>query len=198
LSNVETIQGSGKWSSEARPLGAFSRIESSGAIELEIAIGEPPSAVVETDDNLIAIVRTEVQGDRLVVRTDQSYRSSIGVRVKVQAPKLLELRQSGSGNAVGDGLKSERLALHIAGSSNTRLSGTAGELEVVLVGSGNFDLERLAAKDARVEIQGSGSIAVDVSGTLRARIMGSGNVSYGGGARVLERMVMGSGRISPK
>jgi hypothetical protein len=57
-----------------------------------------------------------------------------------------------------DNLDQHRLALRIAGSGNVIAKGTVDHLHVTLAGSGNAQLARLAVKELKVEILGSGTV----------------------------------------
>jgi hypothetical protein len=93
------------------------------------------------------------------------------------------------------GNTSGRLEIDIGGSGDVH-AGTAGELVVRIGGSGDVTAAEVASVDASVA--GSGDVwARSTGGAVRARIMGSGDVTVAGGhAPEVRADIMGSGDVS--
>ena len=96
--------------------------------------------------------------------------------------------------AVLQGLAGGDLALRVNGSGDLDASGRVDSLSVLLNGSGDARLGKLAAASAKVRINGSGDATVKVSGTLDAIVNGSGDIRYSGGAQVTST-IHGSGSV---
>ncbi|MCK8465951.1 DUF2807 domain-containing protein [Microbacterium sp. KSW4-16] len=104
------------------------------------------------------------------------------------------LRVDGAGEIVAHDTVVEDLTVRIDGSGTVAIDGTARSQDVSIRGSGEHTAEDLRSEDAFVSIRGSGSADVTVDGNLAVVIDGSGDVSYGGEARVTQE-IAGSGDV---
>ena len=191
------VEGSGRIVSQARPITAVSRVELGGAGTLDVRLGSAPSLTIQADDNVLPVLTSEIRGNTLVLGSRGSYRTRTSPHYYLTVPDLKELRSSGSGSVVLLGVANSGLALNINGSGSMRASGHTDRLEAEVMGSGNFDLQNLAAGDARLGIMGSGNATVMVKGALDVSTFGSGNVRYIGRPTSLSVHTGGSGRVSP-
>src|SRR5579859_6292126 len=64
---TDSVTGSGVVKTQARQLQDFNVVESKGSIDVDIKFGPQYAVVVEADDNLFDLIRTEIHGDSLVV-----------------------------------------------------------------------------------------------------------------------------------
>lgn len=192
------VAGSGRQASETRTVRPFSAIDLSGSADVAVSFGETQSVVVETDDNLLELVETVVQGDTLVIRnkSNTSTATLLGVRVTIVMPALEEVTVSGSGSVAIAGLEGERVSFHLPGSGLITAYGTVKNIEATLNGSGNIQCGDLEAEVAEVHLSGSGNVTVYASEHLTAEIGGSGNVLYRGDPAEVDQSVTGSGNIS--
>jgi hypothetical protein len=71
----------------------------------------------------------------------------------------------------------------------------AGRLAVNLDGSGDADLAKLAAREARVAVGGSGGVDVRADERLEVELDGSGDVRYHGDPALMQH-IDGSGELS--
>ena len=188
------IEGSGTRASQTRKLEAFSGIEFNGAGQLRAKVGGEPSITLQIDDNLLDVITTEVHDGRLVISSNRPYSTSLGLTATVTAPELCYFCQRGAADVQIEGIRGEEFTAELLGSGHVRASGEASRVTAEISGSGNIDLSGLAAKDATVEIKGSGDVRVGAAETLRASIYGSGNVRYRGDPRVTE-LILGSGTV---
>ncbi len=171
------VAGSGRNGTDTRTVAGFTKIQNTGAVDLEIKVGGAPSLVLEGDDNLLPLVRTEVRNGELVLSTEQSYNSRLGLRGRLTVPALEALRIDGSGDAKVDGIAGEAFALLIHGSGDVTATGTAARVQIGVDGSGDIQLAGLAAREVGIAIRGSGDVTVRGSAdSLDARVHGSGDV----------------------
>ncbi len=189
------LQGSGTKASVTRTPPSFNAVTLKNSANVTIAVGGPPSVTIETDDNLLANITTEVSGDTLTIGSDKSFSTHLGVKVSVSAPSLERIDMLGSGSVDAAGIKAQAFHFHLAGSGDAAIRGTADRLTVGLTGSGNVHLYDLVAKEAEVTLGGSGNVEVNASETVKARLTGSGNVDYKGNPAHVDRSVVGSGAI---
>jgi hypothetical protein len=89
----------------------------------------------------------------------------------------------------------DSLNVTIAASGSATAEGKVDRLTVNVMGSGNANLGKLAARTVKVMVMGSGSATVSPSEELNVQIMGSGDVHLMTRPVKIERSIMGSGRI---
>jgi hypothetical protein len=188
------VAGSGKATSEVRPVAGFSAINVSGAINTEIAIATDQRVELSGEDNLIPLVTTEVAGDRLTIGTRKNVRATLPLVARITAPRITAIEVSGSSTVTIHGVHDDGLKLDLSGSAVIRGDGAVHQLGIAVPGSGNIELDKLAAEGAKVEITGSGNVEVAVSRALEVHISGSGNVTYRGDPEV-KQDISGSGRL---
>jgi len=216
-----TTTGSGKAATETREASSFAAIAMRGDIDVVVRQGAREAVQVATDDNLLPLLQTVVEGSgdqrtlRIQWKSGESIRTKSRTLVTVDVVKLTAVSLSGSGDLTTEALKTPALALSISGSSNAQLkqldtdqlrvsisgsgdvqaSGKANRLEISISGSGDVRTRELAAEDVNVSIAGSGDARVSASKALTVSIAGSGDVEYTGGATLAKARVAGSGSI---
>ena len=104
---------------------------------------------------------------------------------------------SGSGSVELTGLAMTGVVVDLSGSGGVTLGGTADTQQVTLSGSGGYDGSGLITAEADVEVDGSGSARVQVTGRLSATVNGSGDITYTGNPPQVDRSTSGSGDIVP-
>lgn len=195
----DIIPGSGRLAREARQLPAFDRIEVASCVDVEVVFGTMQKVEVEADDNLLALVETEVQGVlghslRVDVRGSLSTENKLIVRVELPVP-LQEVTIAGSGDASVLGLQQESIDFTVRGSGNIRAAGEVRRLHALVQGSGDLKLRGLRAAAAELTVQGSGDIAAEVTQAVTAWVVGSGDITVLGSPEVRQTRVQGSGDI---
>jgi hypothetical protein len=203
---------------EVRNVKDFTKVSFGVAGNLYISFGPEFKVILEGDKDILEDIITEVSGGKLVIKKD-NWRMSFNEKVKVYItmPEIKGLGVSGSGNAeIKDAFKSTEMSLSVSGSGkiftnemnlgnlSSSISGSgsinlgngkAKESSVSISGSGNYSGEEMVLESADISISGSGNCTCNVSENLKARISGSGNVSYFGKANKVDARVSGSGHV---
>ena len=187
--------GSGRFVRQQIATASFSRIDVEGAAELEIAIGLRPSVEVETDDNLIGLMRADARDGRLKIHSEGTFCTTRTPRFRITMPRIESLELRGSGDARIADLSGGALKVVIAGSSNIRAAGALDAIDVAVDGSGDVDLTQLRAARVGATINGSGNVNIGSPRSLSAVVNGSGDIHYSGSPAFLEQSVHGSGRV---
>lgn len=193
------VEGDGTTTTEARQAAGFTRISSRGSLDLEVREGAPFAVSVTVDRNLQSLVRTEVEGDTLVIDTRESIRPRGKATVKVDLPALrgLELQGSGSAWVKGGGAPGE-LSLATSGSGDVVYAGATSALSVEANGSGSVKVAGPAA-DVRAELRGSGDFLYQGKARhVRLQTRGSGSVHLSGSAESLRARTSGSGDVDAR
>jgi len=209
------IVGNGQVQTEARSARYFDEVKSSGSFEVYVMQGDEPAIQVTAESNLLPYIETDIDGDRLHIRTRgmHNLREKRPIEVYLVTPNVEELVLSGSGkievenftadkysvvlSGSGDVISSfdaQELDAYISGSGRLFLDGTADKADIGISGSGQISAFDLAIRDCDVVISGSGSARVNVEDELDVRISGSGNVHYINFPQV-KSSISGSGQV---
>jgi hypothetical protein len=191
---------------ENRVVSGFDRVDVSGGGSLDIIQDGTEALTVETDDNVMQYITSEVRGGTLYLGMDFGMRSLIPSRLHftlhvkdlagistsgswtvvsaaIKATDL-DINVSGTGDVQVDSLTVDKLSASISGSGKMTLAGETKQQGIDISGSGKYLAGDLRSQDATITISGSGSITVWATGTLAAHISGSGSVSYYGSPQV--------------
>lgn len=198
---------SGPPTSRNYAVGAFTKIEVAGPIDVTMRTGGQPSVSARGPGNLLERIVVEVRGDTLTIRPDKrtgfNLRAGETIEFAVSAPTLRSAALAGSGDMTVDRIEGETFAGEIAGSGDLRLAaidvrelvlGIAGSGEVTaagqaararyeIAGSGGIKAGQLQSDELHAGIAGSGEIEANARSTARIEIAGSGDVRVTGGAK---------------
>lgn len=189
------IKGSGKAKTESRTVSNFSQIELTGSPDVVWTKGDKISVSVTTDDNLLEHLKTEVEGDRLVIHFDKSVNTNTDTIVKITSPSLEGAAVTGSGDIQATGVEGKIFNARISGSGNIEAAGGVSEVSAEVTGSGDCTLTSLNAEFAKARVTGSGNISLVAQKELEANVTGSGDIEYKGSPKVNSN-VTGSGNVS--
>jgi hypothetical protein len=198
--------GSRNLISEARDVSGFERVEVSGGGSLDIIQDGTESLAVETDDNVMPYVTSEVRGGTLYLGMDFGLRSFLPSRLhftlhvkdltgittsgswdvvseSIQTGDL-SIVISGSGKVIVNALTVDKLDTTVSGSGELDLTGDAKQHTIDISGSGKYLVGDLRTRGTTVSISGSGNVTVWASESLAVNISGHGDVSYYGSPQV--------------
>jgi hypothetical protein len=215
---IRTIEGSGNMVTEERDVSGFDSVALSGFGEVIITQGDKESLTVETDDNLMQYIETQVRDGTLELGfTDDDIlpRPSKSIIFRLSVIDLTALDSSGAGRFEMDELDADRLevtlsgagdirmdsltatdlAVTVSGAGNIELAGEVETQEVNLDGLGNYNASDLESQAATVRISGAGSASIWVHDTLDVTISEAGNVDYYGSPEV-SKNISGVGKVT--
>jgi hypothetical protein len=205
-------------STQTRSVSGFNSISNAGSFSVHVKITGTESLKITADASIIDEIETVVNGGNLEVRfkhPHQEHHYNGRVDVYITAKSLNALVCSGSGSveldgalkgstanvtlsgsgSISAGIASGALEATISGSGKINLNGSTGKTTVTVSGSGDLKGEGLKTDVAEVQTTGSGNVHLNVSKTISAQIVGSGNVYYTGTATIAKSQTIGSGRI---
>jgi hypothetical protein len=197
------VRGSGDLVTESRSVNNFDRVDLSGSGEVVITQSGEESLTVETDDNIMQYVTTEVRDGTLYLGLDSQGIQSIspsqlkftltvkdltGMKVSgsggISAASLgtdrLDVKVSGSGDARVDSLTAEKVEVRISGDGGVELAGEVTGQDIDISGSGQYRAGNLQSETVKIKISGSGDATVWAIESLDAHVSGSGSVNYYG------------------
>jgi hypothetical protein len=184
---------------------------------MTIEQGVPEELILQTDDNLMEFILSDVQGETLVISNAQGIDLEPSQRIEallrlnsvdtiihsgvgdITAPDLTttraEIKLSGVGDIDISNLDVLTLDVLISGIGTVTIAGQVQNQTAELISMGDYEAENLVSTTADVELSSIGSATVQVSTTLNAHITGSGSVFYLG-SPVVNRTGNGTGNVT--
>lgn len=214
---VGHVKGVGEVVKKKLEVAPFHGIDVYGSVDVEVVRAAVQTVELEAQANIAALVTTEVKNGVWSVRTSEGYSTDKPFIVRIGLPLLDRVRITGSGDIKssdsfdvadvdlaisGSGdiqfkAKATDVRITIEGSGDVKVGGTCNTLKAEVAGSGDVKAQDLMATDADVAVEGSGNIHVHAKGSLRARIMGSGDVIMHTNPLSVHETIDGSGAVRP-
>lgn len=215
------IKGNGNTVSIERSVGQYDGIAVSGWFDVDLVDGKEGELTLDGEENLLEYIITEVENGKLVIKTEKgvnlkpsSWEDGIRITVPVESIDALSLSgsadivgkttvkasdfktaMSGSGDITLD-LETESLSASMSGSGDMNLSGKTNNFDATISGSGDIKAFGLIADNVEATVSGSADIKVTANKILKARVSGSGDISYRGNPKKVDTKTSGSGDIS--
>lgn len=120
------------------------------------------------------------------------------VAVGIVLPCLESVSVLGSANTTLIDLSQSNLEIAVKGSGNVYAQGAVGYLNVNVRGSGDVKAKTLNAREARLQVVGSGDIKAFVREAVDAHVIGSGDIKVYGNPVRREKRVTGTGTVKFK
>jgi len=208
------VKGEGEIKEEVRTLPSFDSIDFRGKGQIALITGDKHEIRVETYENLLPLLTTEVKNNRLKIKFEKPVRSQKPIRFYITAPEYRELSFSGGVSVKSAGpLVSKKIELDFSGASEAILefqtdflettisgagemtfSGVAENHKIVVSGAGEIKAFDLQTKKTQLTISGAGDAEIHAEEELRVKISGAGEVLYKGDP-VVEKKISGVGSI---
>ncbi len=218
ISNVESIWGDGNVVSEERSVGDFDGLKVSSGIDVLIKQGPEVSLLLEADENLHEVIKTEVIDNTLKIYTSKNIRKAKSRKVYLVYKELNSIRISSSGDVRGENtlqteslkislssagdleldLQAEKVDCNISSSGDARLSGHTDYLEADLSSAGDLHAYELIAKKCRVNCSSAGDAKVYATEEFDLRSSSAGDICYKGEGRIINMKTSSAGSITKK
>jgi hypothetical protein len=213
---AQTIAGNGNIQSQERTTGNFTGITCSGTFHVILTQGNENKLKVETDENILPYVITEVRGNELDLRTKKgvTVRPTHSINVYITLRTLEAFDVSGVCKAESQNmLQSDHLKISISGSADINLRVSTGPLTANVSGTAKMNLQGKASSSdfhisgsadvmagdlvtdgSEVRVSGMGKLHLNPQKTLNVSISGMGKVWYKGNPAINES-VSGMGKV---
>lgn len=212
------VRGSGTVVQTSPEVEAIDSIVIGSAFQVTLSLGDEPSLVLRTDDNLVDRIEVSTQDGELSLSLDGTATdatleadltvpadtlssvdlggaSSLTATDPITSPEL-RLSLAGASRAFVV-VRSDRLEVQAEGASVVNASGSAQSLTADARGASSLQLGELAVADADVRSAGASRVDVAVSEQLRASASGASTVRYTGDPEVVGRDVSGASTVEP-
>ena len=200
--------------SDTRMLTTVNEIVLDAAIRVELFAAEEQKIIVYAQSNVQPVLTTTIKGETLTIATEGSVSMDGDTYISIGLPALKDVKNSSSANVSGKGFSGDKLKLEtsgsggitltelgydeyqisVSGSGGVTIAGRGKKLEAETDSSGKINASELTVDKAKVTTKGSGDIMVSVGGELKAKITGSGGVTYNGSPEI-ELDKSGSGEL---
>jgi hypothetical protein len=208
-------RGNGNVQKQERKVAAFNAIEVSGAFDVFLSQGATQSVVVEADENLLPLIRTEVIGNTLKIDNNKPIHNPKCMKVYITVTDLkrievsgavdlqtqtkltfteLALNISGATDATLD-IAVQKLEISSSGGCNLKLSGMANRVDLDVSGAVDIRAYDLLAESVSLDISGAGEAQINVTKELNADISGAATVRYKGNPAKVDTSISGAGSI---
>lgn len=185
---------------ETRELPTFTGINTGGAVSVIIEISDKQSVIVETDENLLDKVKTEVKGDVLYIKSN-NLKNPSKLNVYVTVPDLekilasgasdvkslsfienneFHLESSGAASVTLNSVKFDYLESNISGAADVKLVGSATTHNLTVSGAGNFKGKGLVTQKTIYAVSGASDASLNVTDEVVGEKKGVASVSYTG------------------
>lgn len=192
---------------ETRDVPYFHSVKCGIAANVTIKQGSNQELIIDAEPNVLEKIVTKVNNDELVIKFSEpriNLKKNIDIHITMKDVKGLTLAGSGNMNAP-DQINSDEIKLVVSGSGNININSLAADnIESTISGSGNIKVSgNKTADELNVNISGSGNVNTE---NLTSEV-GNIRISGSGSARVncqstLDARIAGSGNVyyagSPK
>lgn len=192
------VKGSGILKHEDRSVDYFDRIDISGYYEVRITQGSHNSFKIIGDDNLLPLVKSEIDGNTLRIWNKKNISPRRHIKIDIVTEDLESISSSGASKILLKDFKGDELTIEGSGAGSFKLSGEVETLNVELSGAVNLRAEDLVAKEVNVELSGASDADVYAKESLRAEISGVGNIEYAGNPKNIKKSISGLGSITQR
>jgi len=213
-----SVPGSGTIKTESPSVSGATVVNLSGVGELHITQGPQESLSVTTDDNLLPLLDTRLEGEVLTLgqKSNENLKPTRGIVYKLCLKEVSKITLSGVGTVDASGLHRKDLTVVASGAGEIQLKDLQLELLSVTLsgagrivadgiarqqaldssGVGSFEGKGLEGEAVTISIGGTGSASVNATKTLDANVSGTGSVTYFGKPTVSKK-VTGVGSVNP-
>jgi hypothetical protein len=198
------VIGNGQVIKEERKLSGFKSISVGNAIHLQIRQGSDEKVTVETDENILPYLKTEVSGGELQIGLKGNVRNSTALNVYVTVQQLVELESSsaarvtsegkiessefhlssGSGSAVILELSCGNLKVDMSSGSALKLSGSVKTISVDGSSGSALAASDLLAEKGDAEASSGAAIILHITKELKARVSSGAVVTVSGNPKI--------------
>jgi hypothetical protein len=216
MGSTDCVKGTGDIVTREIPVAMLNAIVVEGSTDVTVVRGDTQRVEVIAQPDLIGLLKTKVDNGVWEITTTKCYSTDHGFSVRLTVPMLNSVITEGSGSVTSeqvfntgkthlaikgsgsiaiDTLHEGLLEVVIEGSGSISVNGTCRELEVNSNGSGDLHALGLAANEAEIELEGSGSAELTAISRLEAKLTGSGGLRYRGKPEVSTK-IEGSGSVT--
>lgn len=209
-------KGNGHVIQEKRLSGIdFDKISSSAGTDVYIIQGNINEIIVETDENLLAYLQTDISNGELRISTSQKMGRATTRKVYVTFKEIKAMRVSSGSEIIGQSLiKSENLNLRassgaeislevlcrnisvkVSSGSEIKLKGKASSFSGKASSGSEISAKKLNVISAIAQTSSGADIKITVKENLDAKASSGGSIRYAGNPQILNANKSSSGSV---
>ena len=129
---IGVVSGSGNIETEERDVSDFDEVHLSGIGNLIIEQGDKESLIIEAEDNIIPLIKSEVSGDRLTIGFKRGFNfiPTKNIKLYLMVIDLDSISLSGAGDIDCDKFDTDKLELEISGTGDIDFNIVAEGIEI--------------------------------------------------------------------
>ena len=199
--NLGQTNGNGNVVTEERPVSeSFNAVRGSAGLDVFLTQGDEEKIVVEADENLLAIIETEIIDGKLKIGTKENIGRSKAKKVYVTYTELNTIEASSGADVIGNSVvESERLTLdcssgadlevevfskHVIAETSSgadiNVSGKATTLDASASSGSDLNAKDLLVINCTADVSSGADITVNVQDKLVSETSSGGDVHYYG------------------
>jgi hypothetical protein len=161
-------------------VAGFEEVSLSGAGHLIVEQSGVESLTITAEDNLLPFIRSDVQGDTLVLgfTPGANVNPTREVLYRLTVRDLTGLDVSGASRVEIHGLHTPALAAVLSGASSLTVSGSAAVQVLVVSGASRYEAEDLDSRVVTATVSGTSYGLVRASDVLTATVSGVSILEY--------------------
>jgi hypothetical protein len=214
----ESVWGNGNVVSEDRGIEDFEGLKVSSGIDVLMKQGSEVSLMLEADENLHDVIKTEVVDHTLRIYTSKNIRKAKAMKVYLTYVDLNSIRISSEGDVKGENtlktdvldidlssagdldldLEAEEVHCDISSSGDARLSGKTGLIEADLSSAGDLHAYDLIARKCDVSCSSAGDARIYGTEEFDLNCSSAGSIYYRGEGSLVRAKTSSAGSIVKK
>lgn len=218
LNTTRSINGNNNVITQDRSVTAFHAIKVSGGIDVELSQGNELKLQVEADENLVALIRTEVKDGVLNIYHDDQIHNAKTMKVHLTFNQLDAITASGGCDIVSKqklsfntlkvnlsggcditlNCKADNLVFTNSGGCDAELTGEAKNCTFNISGGCDVKARELYLKNCTIEASGGSDASVNVTGELSAKASGASDINYYGKPARVQQSAQGASDINSR
>lgn len=169
---------------EERAMPEINEIVNSGPINVVYIESTESKVVVQGDKDLFCRVKTQYKEGSVNISLDAGTYRNLWLQVVVYAPKLKEIKCTGSGNVSADKVTctNDEMSCHVTGSARIIIKNLVCEddLDIHITGSGDVRTTEMTCKNLDINVTGSGNVMAEKTtcDLVKATVAGSGGAKF--------------------
>lgn len=216
--NTNKINGNGIVITQDRQVSSFHAIKVSGGIDVVLSQGNDLKLQVEADENLLALIRTEVKDGVLNIYHDGAIQNAKEMKVHLTFKQLDAITASGGcdieskhklsfstlkldisgGCDIELNCKADNLECKQSGGCDVELSGEAQKGTFNVTGGCDLKASEFRLKKCTVDASGGSDVSVFATGELAITATGASDVSYFGNPAKVTKSAHGASDINSR
>lgn len=218
VSCIAHIHGNGKVVKEERTVSNFEEISVSTGIEVVLDQGTLEKVVVEADENIQKILKTEVTGGKLKIYLEEGVNYAKKMKVYVTLKQLRSLEASAGSEVKSESkIMAENLKIHSSSGSEVTMevactmvsmdtssgsemsvSGTTTSLKAESSSGSNLHASKLVAEKGEASASSGSDIDIHVTKDLKAHASSGANITVYGNPAVRDTNSSSGGDVDYK